>query len=141
MTENDLKQYIFIEKEIDILGKELLKLNSHQLIRRQGLTEKLYLGAVIEETAEELSTEISSIKTIISDRLHRLYQKRVDIETYIDLVDDCEIRLILRLRYINGMSYDDISSELTVVNSNGDVMRTASATYFNNKIVRFFKQH
>jgi hypothetical protein len=140
MTESELKQYIYIVKEIDILGRELLKLSSHQLIQKHGFTEKLYLGPVIEKTAEELTVEISSIKSTIADKLHKLYQKRVEIETYIDSIEDGEIRLVLRLRYINGMSYDDISSELTVVNSNGEVLRSASGSYFNNKVVKFFKQ-
>lgn len=139
MTEKDLNQYIFICKEINILNKELVEIKSKQLIKKQGFTEKLYLGPIIEKTAGELEEELTKIERSINDKLHELYSQRVNIENFLNSIEDCEIRLILRLKYVNGMTYTDIASELTVVNEYGEVLRSITGDGLSAKVVRFFK--
>jgi hypothetical protein len=141
MTEKDLNQYMMINKEIDVLSKQLLQLRSNQLIKSQGFTEKLYLGPVIEKTVQELTAEINNVESIISDKIQELYKRRSGIERYINSIEDCEIRLILRLRYINCMTFSEISSELTVVDDNGEVLKgSLTSNGLSNKIHKFFEK-
>jgi hypothetical protein len=140
MTKECLESYEFVCKEIDILSRELLELRSDQLIKKQGLTEKLYLGKVINKTLDELTEEIIIIEDKIKKNLHELLQKRVEIEDYINNINDCEMRLILRLRYIERMTYDEIASRITVICITRDGLQNVKGTGISEKISRFFKK-
>lgn len=140
MTKECLNGYEFICKEIDILSKELLSLKSNQLIKKQGFTEKLYLGEIINKTLDELTEEISVIENKIKSRIHELCHKRAEIEDYINTIKDCEMRLILRLRYIERMTYDEIASRITVINRTRDGLQTVKGTAISEKIVKYFKK-
>ena len=139
MTENELKQYPYLIKEIQVLSKELINVKSDYLIKKQDFIEKLYVGRVIEKTAKELEKEIASIEESISLKLKELMHKRIEIEQYINSIEDCEIRLILRLRHIDCMSFNDMASMLTVVDDSGKVLRSISGDGLSAKMIRFFK--
>lgn len=139
MTENDLRDYVLIVKEIQILSKELINIKSDYIVKNQDLTEKLYTGALITKSVQDLSEELASIEQNIKQKLHELIKKRAEIEHYINSIQDCEIRLILRLRFIDGMSYANVASELTVTDRNGRSMRNISGDGVSARVSRFFK--
>lgn len=140
MTEEELSQCIFIWKEIEVLNKELIKLKSDQIIQVQGFTEKLYLGEIIDKTAEELKEKISEIENGIKLKLHELIDKRIKVEDYINSIEDCEIRLILRLRYINCLTYAEIAAELKTIDESGNSLKGVKSGTLSTKVDKFFKR-
>ena len=46
------------------------------------------------------------------DKLYRIQQERRELEDWLDSVSDPEIRDILRLQYINGLTQEQIAKEL-----------------------------
>ena len=62
MTEFDLNQYLLINKEIEILGKELTNNGSDLIVVKLNETEKLYVGPIIEKTENELSSNSADEK-------------------------------------------------------------------------------
>jgi len=45
-------------------------------------------------------------------KLDELMDERARIEEYIESIDNATIRMILRLRYINGLKWDQIGREI-----------------------------
>ena len=46
------------------------------------------------------------------DKLYRIQQERRELEDWLDSVEDSEMRDILRLQYINGLTQEQIADEL-----------------------------
>lgn len=138
MTEFDLNQYVLINKEIEILGKNLTNRSSDLIIVKLNSTDKLYLGPIIEKNESELAADIADIEYNIENKIKKLIDLRGKIEEYLDAIEDCEIRLIFRLRYIHGMSNNEIAAKLTIKNENGETIRSISADGVSTKIKRFF---
>ena len=140
MTEIELSQCIFIQKEIEVLNKELIKLKSNQIIKEQGFKEKLYLGEIINETTAELNYKIIEIEKAIKQNLNDLINIRTNIENYINSIEDCEIRLILRLRFINNLTYAEIATELKSVGESGNCLKGVKSGTLSSKIDKFLNK-
>lgn len=48
----------------------------------------------------------------LSQKLTDIQEEREEIEKYLDSIEDPELRVILRLRYINGLTQEQIAEEM-----------------------------
>ena len=48
----------------------------------------------------------------LSQKLESIQEEREEIEKYLDSIEDPELRVILRLRYVNGLTLSQISKEI-----------------------------
>ena len=109
MTEKQMCTYFWIEKEVEILERQLKELNRQYNGGRK-------TGAVLPETGlkDSVSERFLSVKKMLEDRLEELYTIRIQIETYINGLEDTELRLIDRMRCISKKSWEEIGFELAM---------------------------
>lgn len=125
MTEKELNQLHYINKEIEVLKNQLGELKSRSVIKGQEITDMPFGSGTSDKTAS-FALAIREVEELYEIKLRELYVVRGRIERYINTIEDAELRLIVRLRSINNMNWFDIGSEI------GMDRRTASRKYYGH---------
>lgn len=124
MTKKELSQLRFINKEIEILKK--------QIEEAEQLTEMHTASDVVEGSnpvwpyqkrtfhiegvaVPEYEKKVKRLRKKLQRRLDELMEKREELEEYIATIEDSELRLIFTLRYINGLSWRQIAAHMGVL--------------------------
>ena len=111
VTEKELNQLHYINKEIEVLKNQLDELKSRSFIKGQELTGMPFVSGTSDKTAS-IAIAIREIEELYEIKLRELYLVRGRIERYINTIRDGEIRLIVRLRCINNMTWEQIAPEV-----------------------------
>ena len=111
MTEKELNQLHWINKEIGVLKNQLEELKSRSMIKGQEITDMPFGSGTSDKTADR-ALAIREIEELYEIKLKELYLVRARIERYINSIDDDTERLIIRLRCINSLRWDDIGKEM-----------------------------
>lgn len=123
MTEGELNKLHFINKEIGVLKKQKEDLEMRSYVSGQQITDMPFGTGTSNKTCDR-AVAMQEINELYEIKLRELFVTRAKIERYINIIDDSETRLILRLRCINNMNWDEIGDEV------GMDRRTASRKYF-----------
>lgn len=118
MTKQELSQYYWLNREIEQLEKELKELegNEYKEINLTGMPH----GTGISDNVSKLATQRAELHELISLKVKECMIARTRIERYINSIDDSEIRMILRLYHINGMTWTEISANMIPLDENGN---------------------
>ena len=111
MTEKELNEIHYIIIELKRLQKEKEELESKSIVKGQEITG-MPGGNITSDKVADYAVELAEIKELIDLEIKRLYIVRAKIERYIETIEDAEMRLIIRLRAINNMRWEDIGAEL-----------------------------
>ena len=69
-------------------------------------------GGGSSDKQECISDRLSKIDTEITDQVNELVRARAEIVAVIDSVQDDTLRLLLRLRYIDGLTWERIAERM-----------------------------
>jgi len=117
MTKEELSKLGSIQKEIELIKREL------NTITEECVTDKV-TGSMVEHPyilthfkisgydSEGYSNKVKRLERKLKRKLDELMDERARIEEYIESIDNVTIRMILRLRYINGLGWNQIGNEL-----------------------------
>lgn len=107
MTKQELSQCYYLNKEIKQLEKELHELDGkeHKPINLTGMPH----STAISDDVARLATQRAELHRLISLKLEECMIARARIERYINGIEDSEMRMILRLRHINGLGWLQIA--------------------------------
>lgn len=106
-----------MRKEVEIIKKEL---NS---IKEEYVTDKV-TGSTTDHPyiftsfriegydSDGYNGKLKRLERRLERKLDELLDERARIEEYIENIDNATIRMILRLRYINGLGWNQIGNEL-----------------------------
>ncbi len=117
MTREELGKLRSIQKEIELIKREL------DMITEEYVTDKV-TGSRVEHpyifTSFKISgydsggywSKVKRLERKLKCKLDELMDERERLEEYIESVNDDITRMILRLRYINGLGWNQIGNEL-----------------------------
>ena len=117
MTREELGKLRSMQKEIELIKREL---NS---ITEEYVTDKV-AGSKVEHPyvlthfkisgydSEGYSVKVKRLERKLNHKLDELMDERIRIEEYIESIDNATVRMILRLRHINGLGWNQIGNEL-----------------------------
>ena len=111
MTEKELNQLHYINKEIEVLKNQLDELKSRSLLKSQEFTGMPHAPGISDKTAQ-IAVAIREIEELYEIKLRELYVVRGRIERYINSIENDTERVIMRLRCINNMRWENIGNEL-----------------------------
>ncbi len=115
MTLEQASQIYYINKEIKTLQLELARLEEDRTYYKPIIMSDLPKGrGQHRNIADDYIEKKSDIQNMINYSLNKLLTARQQFEEFLLSVDDAEMRLILRLRCINLMSWVDIGTELNM---------------------------
>ncbi len=123
MTREDLMQVYYIEKEVEMWQDELERLrNSAEAaaIRYTGLPSGK--GKKCDKVAET-AVSLADTERKIEKKLRELEAAKNEILNYILNIDDCQTRLIFKLRCINLMSWNAVADKIGGMNSEYSVKK------------------
>ena len=129
MTVEESRQIYYIIKEIEVIKKDLAELRMKNPYKENIITDMPRGGWNANDLSKYMS-DIMGLEDMLNYALRKLQRERRKFEEFLDTVEDAEMRLILRLRCINNMRWEDIGEEI------GCERTTASKRFY-----KFFKEN
>lgn len=123
VTVEELSQIYYINKTIKSLQLELAQLRQ-QSFYKPNIMSDMPRGGETKEQNLEYVNDVMFLEDLINYSLKELQYQRKKIEVFLSTVDDAELRLIMRLRAVNNMNWEDIGAEM------GMDRRTASRKFY-----------
>ncbi len=106
-----LQQVYFLDLEIKIKREEIESLESKMTYKSPTISDVNVKGSGFYKESD-IKCEIIEYKKVLDIYINNLIRLRQKIVEYIDKVDDCRIRVILQLKYLEYKKYEYIADEL-----------------------------
>lgn len=129
MTKKDLSQLYYINREIEQDKKRLAELEDSAISTRQIITGIPH-GINISDKTGKYAVEMADLKRLIDFNIQKCLRELIRLNKYIYSINDSEIRQIFTLRYINGLSWEQVASKISVY-ATEDSVRKAHDRYLN----------
>ena len=113
MTVKELSELYYIEKEIVQIQTDIKSLKEKNFYKKPSLSELIKGSRNYNQVLLYFEQE-EELKQELLYQLMRLQKKRKEIEEFLECVVDAEDRLILRLRVVNQMTWQEIANELNL---------------------------
>lgn len=123
MNKSELSQLKYLNKEIELLQKQI---NNAEAAVDARMTVDSVAGSspVWPYTKHSIRIEgidivgyerrVKRLRNKLNRRLKELIEKREELEEYIAAVPDSEIRTILTLRYVGGLTWQQVAEHMGV---------------------------
>lgn len=111
MTLKELNQLYYLSIEISHLQKEIEKRENLSDVKAQVLTGMPHSSGLSDPTGDK-GIELSDNKMLLNLALTKAEIERRKIERYISQIESSEMRLLIRLRYIEFQTWEQIGLEL-----------------------------
>lgn len=111
MTEKELGQLYYLNVEIRELKNELQQMKDKSLLRGHEINDIPCRSDVTDKVAD-WAVKAADIKRMIDEAITKSLQLRERIELFISEIEQTELRIILRMRVLDNMSWYQIGDEL-----------------------------
>ncbi len=124
MTVKELSQLYFLKKEFEELRRRIMELEETStgssiritgMPRTYGKTDKV----------AKYAAEIVDLKSTLEEYLKKCFSELNRLNNYISNIDDSHIRVILTMRYINGLTWNQVAAKVGGGNSEDSVKKAA----------------
>ena len=112
MTKKELKEYIETKREIKIIEEKIEYLESKKTSIKSMIIDDMPKPEPEQDRLGELLGEIEELIDIYNKKQDKLFKQQIKIEKCIDKLEDPTDRNILRLKYIDGYTWERICVEL-----------------------------
>ena len=127
MTAEEINKLYYINKEIGQIQKELYELKTKNFYKRNILTG-MPKGNSEHDIFSDYAEDIKTLEDMLHYNLKMLQIERKKIEEFLSSIGDVELRLIIRLRAVNNIKWEEIGAELGM-----------DRTTLSKKFYKFFK--
>lgn len=104
MTKHELSKLIYLNKEIEYLKMRITELEcaaASQQMRITGMPRAIGFS----DKVASYTVEIAELKELLDLNLRKFFRELNRLKRYIESIEDSEIRMIMTLRYVNGLSW------------------------------------
>lgn len=114
MTKERLSQMRYLNKEIELLQNQLKNTEPETTVdsvkgSSVHFPYTMHTIKIEGVDTEEYNRKIRRIRNRLQKRLEEVMELREEIEEFTDTIDDSLIRQIITLRYINGLTWEQIA--------------------------------
>lgn len=113
MTKKELSQLYYLKKEIKEQQTRLLELETLATNCTSKITG-LPNGQGVSDKIGSYATEITDLRALIDLNLKKCFYELNRLDRFIQSVEDSEMRIILTLRYSQGLSWQQIAQSMGV---------------------------
>ncbi len=114
MTKKELSQLYYLKKEIKEQQKRLSELEALATSCTAKITG-LPNGNGVSDKIANYATEIADLKSLLDLNLQKCFYELNRLDRFISSVNDSEMRIILTLRYSQGLSWQQIAQNMGVL--------------------------
>lgn len=108
MTKKELSQLRYLNREIERDQRRLEELMAFAQGKAVTITG-MPRGGGISDTVGQCAAEIADLKRSIEIKIQRSWRQLVKLQAFINGVEDCQLQEILTLRYVNGLSWNQVA--------------------------------
>jgi hypothetical protein len=116
VTKQELSQLYYLNREIEYLQNRIKELDYESTLRAHNITG-MPKETDIKDVVGDSVVEVLDLKKLLKEKEKKCFEELKKINIYINSVDDSQMRLILALRYINRLSWQQIAFSIGI---NGD---------------------
>ncbi len=109
MTLKELSQLYYLNREIEMDQRRLEQLRAKSTSPRSPRYDEASKGTAAVSKVECYAEEIVDLKAIIAAKQQQCIHERNRLERYINDIEDSLTRQIFQLRFVNGLTWSQIS--------------------------------
>lgn len=129
MTIQETRNIYYINKEIKKIQEEIYALNNDKNFYKSNQLTGMPKGNSEADIFADYADGKETLQDMLVYSLKKLQLERKKAEVFLNTIEDAEIRLIIRLRVINNMTWEEIGAELGM-----------ERTTVSKKFRKFFKE-
>lgn len=111
MTVREMSQLYYLNREIEQLERQLEELECLAESTTQVITGMPH-GSGTSDKVGRYAVRIADLRSMIDNRKARCWDEMNRLNAYIDGVEDSLTRQILTLRYVNGLSWQQVADSV-----------------------------
>ena len=111
MTIKELSKYHDLKVEIPQLQDRIIELEQ-TIIGASKITGMPSSRNSTSNPTERIGLKLAKLKTSLLKKMEELIDRQTKIEEFLETVEDAKVRIIIRKRFFESKSWDDIGREL-----------------------------
>ncbi len=111
MTKQKLSQLYFLNREIEELQRRIAELECLSTSCTAQITGMPKASGISDKVAK-YAVEIADLKEILDLNYKKCFLELKGLNRYIESIENSEIRQIISLRYINGLSWNQVAASI-----------------------------
>lgn len=131
MTKKELSQLYYLNREIVHMQARLAELEGLATSSTQRITG-MPSGTGISDMVGKYAAEIADLKCLLDLNLKKCFYELNRLNRYIQNIDDAQMRMILSLRYVNGLNWEQVAASISCCLS-GESVRKAHDRFLSKK--------
>lgn len=124
MTKQELSQLYYLNREIEQLKNRIVELECAATSSTSRITG-LPHATGISDKVSKYAAEIADLKELLDLNLKKCFYELNRLNRYIESIEDSQIRMIMTLRYVNGLSWRQIAFGIGGGNTEDGVKKLA----------------
>ena len=119
MTKKELEQYCKLKKEVAYPQRRLDKLYDKDIPEISGKVQAsdpeypcIRKSVSVQMYEPKANDELNKVIAILEERQRKGEEKMLEVERYIDKIEDAELRQIFEMRYMEGKKLHEIADAL-----------------------------
>ena len=109
MTIKELSQLYYLNLEIETDQKRLVELQARATSPSVPGLDGMPRSRSFDSAVERIAVEIASIEKILAEKQQRCISERNRLERFISDIDDSLLRMIFRLRFVDGLDWLEVA--------------------------------
>jgi hypothetical protein len=108
MTKQELSQLYYLNREIEQLKNRIVELECVATSTSSRITGMPHASGISDKVGR-YAAEIADLKELLDLNLKKCFYELNRLNRYIESIENSEMRMILSLRYINGLSWQQVA--------------------------------
>ena len=125
MTKQELSQLYYLNREIEQLKNRIAELECIATSTSSVITGMPHASGVSDKVGK-YAAEIADLKELLDLNLRKCFYELNRLNRFIESIEDSQLRMILSLRHINGLGWDQVAASIGGGNSDKSVQMMVS---------------
>ena len=121
MTKQELSQLYYLNREIEHLKTRIAEIEGLATSTTKQITGMPHVAGVSDNIGKYVA-ELADLKELLQLNLKKCFYEFNRLNRYIQSIEDSELRMILSLRYISGLGWQQVARSISSY-ANADSVR------------------
>jgi hypothetical protein len=124
MNKKELSQLYYLNREIEQLKSRIEELECIAVSDTSRITGIPHVTGISDKVGRYVA-EIADLKELLNLNLKKCFYELNRLNRYIESIDDSQMRMIMTLRYVNGLSWRQIAFSIGGGNTEDSIKKLA----------------
>lgn len=111
MTKQELSQLYYLNREIELLKKRIEELECIAASTTGRITGLPHASGITDKTGK-YAVELADLKELLEISLKKCFYELNRLYRFVESIEDSQMRMIISLRYINGLSWEQVAASV-----------------------------